>query len=111
VAADGPDKREHANRLAAALAEELAPGGLVQRSQGKWYPGEALPRWQIALLWRADGVPLWHDPALLADPFDATQADPEAATRAEDLARAITAAFTLPAAPSVFRGSAGRTGR
>ena len=42
VAADGPEKRVLANRLALALAEEFAKGGLVQRSQGKWYPGEAL---------------------------------------------------------------------
>ena len=53
IAADGPEKRVLANRLALALAEEFAKGGLVQRSQGKWYPGEALPRWQIGLIWRS----------------------------------------------------------
>ena len=70
VAADGPEKRALANQLAAALADRFAKGGLVQRSQGKWYPGEDQPRWQIGLVWRADGEPLWSDPALLADPFD-----------------------------------------
>ena len=85
-----------ANRLAAALQDRYAKGGLVQRGEGKWYPGEPLPRWQIGLIWRADGEQLWSDPALLADPLDAAQADPEAAAAAEQLARAITADFGLP---------------
>jgi uncharacterized protein (DUF2126 family)/transglutaminase-like putative cysteine protease len=96
VAADGPEKRALANRLAAALADRFAKGGLVQRSQGKWYPGEPLPRWQIGLVWRADGEQLWTDPSLLADPFDEAAADPNAPARAEALARAITADFGLP---------------
>ena len=69
VDADGPAKRERAGVLANRLAEIYARGGLVQRSQGKWYPGEPLPRWAIALYWRTDGVPLWRQPALLADPW------------------------------------------
>jgi uncharacterized protein (DUF2126 family)/transglutaminase-like putative cysteine protease len=67
--ADGPHKRERASALAARLKAKWAPQGLVQRNQGKWYPGEPLPRWQIGLYWRADGAPLWTDPALLADPW------------------------------------------
>ena len=97
VAADGPEKRALANRLAAALADRFAQGGLVQRSQGKWYPGEPLPRWQIGLLWRVDGEPLWTAPALLADPFDEAAAEADAPARAEALARAITADLGLPA--------------
>ena len=96
VAADGPEKRQLANRLAAALADRYAKGGLVQRSEGKWYPGEPVPRWQIGLIWRTDGQQLWSDPALLADPFDAAQSNPDAAAAAERLARAITADFGLP---------------
>jgi transglutaminase-like putative cysteine protease len=67
--ADGSHKRQRASALAARLKELWAPQGLVQRSQGKWYPGEPLPRWQIGLLWRTDGEPLWTDDALLADPW------------------------------------------
>lgn len=67
--ADGPHKRQRASALAARLKQVWAPHGLVQRGQGKWYPGEPLPRWQIALMWRTDGQPLWNDPALLADPW------------------------------------------
>jgi uncharacterized protein (DUF2126 family)/transglutaminase-like putative cysteine protease len=96
VAADGPEKRQLANRLAAVLADRYAKGGLVQRSEGKWYPGEPLPRWQIGLIWRSDGDQLWRDPALLADPFDRTRSDPDAPNSAKRLAEAITADFGLP---------------
>jgi uncharacterized protein (DUF2126 family)/transglutaminase-like putative cysteine protease len=96
VAADGPEKREVANRLAAELVERFAKGGVVQRGEGKWYPDEPLPRWQIGLIWRSDGEQLWSDSALLADPFDSSGSDPDAAASAERLARAITADFGLP---------------
>ncbi|MEC3955644.1 transglutaminase family protein [Nocardia sp. CDC153] len=67
--ADGPHKRERAADLAQRLRARYAPNGLVQYRQGKWYPGEPLPRWDIALLWRTDNEPLWLDPALLDDPW------------------------------------------
>src|SRR5258705_4407835 len=69
IDADGPHKRERASALTARLKEVWAPQGLIQRSQGKWYPGEPLPRWQIGLLWRTDGEPLLPDEKLLADPW------------------------------------------
>lgn len=77
TAADGPHKRERASVLASLLKKVWAPQGLVQRSQGKWYPGEPLPRWQIGLFWRADGEPLWADDALLADPWKQGDDHPE----------------------------------
>ncbi|MBL1073515.1 transglutaminase family protein [Nocardia sp. 2] len=67
--ADGPHKRERAADLAQRLRRLYAPHGLMQYRQGKWYPGEPLPRWDIALLWRADGEPLWRNPDLLTDPW------------------------------------------
>ena len=96
VDADGPEKRVLAGRLAAALFDRYAGGGLVQRGQGKWYPGEDRPRWQIGLVWRADGEPLWRDPTRLADPDDPAAPSDDAASRAESLARAITADLGLP---------------
>ena len=96
VDADGPEKRVLANRLAGVLADRYAKGGLTQRGQGKWYPGEDLPRWQIGLIWRADEQPLWSDPARLADPHDETAAVPDAPDRAAALARALAADLGLP---------------
>ena len=69
----------------------------MQRSQGKWYPGEPLPRWQIGLIWRPDGTPVWNDPARLVDPYDETQASPDAEAQARALASAIAVDLGLPA--------------
>jgi uncharacterized protein (DUF2126 family)/transglutaminase-like putative cysteine protease len=94
--ADGPAKRVKASELAERLREVYAGGGLVHRGEGKWYPGEELPRWQIALQWRSDGETLWSDPALLADPWDDTRAQPDAKERAAALSAEITRVLGLP---------------
>ena len=93
--ADGEHKRELAGILAERLRATYALGGVVHRGQGKWYPGETLPRWNIALQWRTDGQPLWNDPQLLADPWG-KDADPDARSNAESLARAVTAVLGIP---------------
>ncbi|MBF6213885.1 transglutaminase family protein [Nocardia puris] len=67
--ADGPHKRERAVDLAERLRRIYAPNGIVQYRQGKWYPGEPLPRWEIALAWSADGTPIWTRPDLLVGPW------------------------------------------
>ncbi|MFT3798056.1 DUF2126 domain-containing protein [Microbacterium sp.] len=94
--ADGPHKRELANLLAERLRQTYAPGGIVHRGQGKWYPGEPLPRWNIALQWRTDGEPLWQHADLFADPWAGTDARDAGAARAEALARRVTALLGLP---------------
>ncbi len=66
VAASSPAKKKLAWDLLERLAGRLARGALLHDGQGKWYPGEELPRWALTCLWRVDGRPVWREPALLA---------------------------------------------
>ncbi len=63
----GPDKRRLAIGIYNRLKSKYAPLGLSHFGQGKWYPGEQLPRWSLNCFWRRDGEPIWRNPALLDD--------------------------------------------
>jgi len=67
TAADGDTKKVLSNKLIHKLSESFGDGGLFHYGQGKWYPGEPTPRWQMALYWRKDGLPIWKNKKWLAD--------------------------------------------
>jgi uncharacterized protein (DUF2126 family) len=81
TAALGPHKKRLSTELYGRLREQYAPNALVHFGQGKWYPGEPLPRWSLNCYWRKDGEPLWHDPALVADEHQPGNADAALAGR------------------------------
>lgn len=64
----GEDKYNRCLDLAKSLLPTCSPGSLLHCGQGKWYPGESLPRWAMSIYWRKDREPIWENPKYLADP-------------------------------------------
>ncbi|PTL59694.1 DUF2126 domain-containing protein [Paraconexibacter algicola] len=93
IAALGPTKHGRAIELTHRLADAFAPGALLRYGQGKWYPSDPLPRWEIGVHWRHDGVPVWRDRSLQADP---TTEGSATAQDAEDFVRGLLPWLGLP---------------
>jgi len=66
TAAMGPSKRRYGRQLVQRLYDRFTPGGLLHEGQGKWYPGEPLPRWALSCYFRKDGAAIWANPRLFA---------------------------------------------
>lgn len=90
----GENKYRMAESLLARFYELYSKGGILLRSQGKWYPGEPLPRWSLDCIWRRDGAPLWHNPALLGIGLE--QNEKHTIADAEALLRFISQRLALP---------------
>ena len=105
TAALGPMKRSLGAQLLKRLTQRFAPGGVLHYGQGKWYPGESLPRWALGVYWRKDGVPIWHDAALLADEsidYGHTAADAQRFLSTVAQQVGVDAAFILPTYEDVW---------
>jgi uncharacterized protein (DUF2126 family)/transglutaminase-like putative cysteine protease len=90
----GPYKRRYAENLIRRLRDKFAPGGLLHYGQGKWYPGEQLPRWSFSLYWRRDRQPLWENEKLIDNEVPVKPASVEDAER---FAATLASQLDLPA--------------
>jgi len=93
-AALSPKKRQLGEILIKRLKAKLAPEGFLHYGQGKWYPGEPLPRWALGVFWRADGVPLWQGDTLIVD---TTKPGKATVTAARAFGERLAASLRLPA--------------
>ncbi|WP_020591331.1 DUF2126 domain-containing protein [Kiloniella laminariae] len=96
----GSTKKQLGKDIFVRLSDRFSPGGLPMFTQGKWYPGEILPRWALPCFWRRDGEAVWQDKSLLADPDKPQKHDLKTAeTFLTRLAKilAIPADYILPA--------------
>jgi uncharacterized protein (DUF2126 family)/transglutaminase-like putative cysteine protease len=104
-AAVGTNKRWMSGELIKRLRQRFSPGALLHYGQGKWYPGESLPRWALSCIWRTDGQPIWHDDQWIADEgrdygFTFTQARAFATKLASYLG--VDPRWTMPAYEDVY---------
>jgi uncharacterized protein (DUF2126 family)/transglutaminase-like putative cysteine protease len=97
IDASGPTKPAIAKQLIDRLRDRFGKGGMLHYGQGKWYPGEPLPRWALGLFWRRDGKPVWRGADAPATKKIATIAEAHALIQRLALRLGVDPAFILPA--------------
>jgi uncharacterized protein (DUF2126 family) len=100
-----PAKRKLAMELLYRMRDRFSQGALLHFGQGKWYPGEELPRWALGCYWRKDGVPIWENQSLFAeDGKDYGYAAPQASKFLEALTLRlqVSSDFTITAYEDIF---------
>lgn len=90
----GAEKKTLGKDMLRRLRRSFAQGGVHMFTQGKWYPGEILPRWAMPCFWRRDGEAIWQEESLLADPDTPSDQTPD---RAKDILIALGAHLGIPA--------------
>jgi uncharacterized protein (DUF2126 family) len=97
IDASGPTKPAIAAQLIERLRTRFGRGGLLHYGQGKWYPGEALPRWALGLYWRRDGKPVWRGADVAPSKRVATAAEAKALIERLATRLGVDPACILPA--------------
>ncbi|MEM9404455.1 MAG: transglutaminase family protein [Acidobacteriota bacterium] len=88
VDAVGPDKLARSEDLIRRLRDRFSPGAVLLYGQGKWYPGESLPRWSLSCVSRRDDAPIWRDLQWLATPAT-EESSSHSEIRGEDFGREL----------------------
>src|SRR6202522_1361557 len=100
-----PAKRRLAVELLLRMRDRFSAGAMLHLGQGKWYPGEELPRWALGCYWRKDGVSIWENQSLFGeDRKDYGYGAADARRFLEALTRRlqVSSAFTITAYEDVF---------
>ena len=103
--AQGPTKRKLGVELLKKLSDHFAPHALIHYGQGKWYPGELLPRWALSCYWRKDRVPVWERARLIAEDdkdYGYTSEDARKFLEALTLRLQVDASVAMPAYEDSF---------
>jgi uncharacterized protein (DUF2126 family)/transglutaminase-like putative cysteine protease len=103
--AQGPTKRKLGVELLKKLRDHFAPYALTHFGQGKWYPGELLPRWALSCYWRKDRIPVWESAQLIAEDekdYGYTSEDARRFLEALTLRLQVDASVAMPAYEDSF---------
>jgi len=100
----GDTKEKLADEMIRRLRLQFASGGVLHHGQGKWYPGEPLPRWAYSCYFRLDGEAIWQKDQWISDGTSAGVGPEQALKFVEELSLrlAVDASHILPAFEDTF---------